>query len=61
MQDITMYSDDELSLIVFNDAYLYNTRFFSWFIDNLEVDFTYTEKQLEVLKQDIADDAEEQL
>ena len=60
MQDITMYSDDELSMIVFNDEFLYNGRHKSYFIKEIEEFFIYTPEQLEVLIQDIQDDLEEQ-
>lgn len=58
MQDITMYSDDELSLIVFNDEGLYNERKYSSFLDTIDEFFIYTDEQLSVLIQDLTDDAE---
>jgi hypothetical protein len=58
-QNLTNYSDDELSLIVFNDASFYFNRHRHWFIESLDEFFVYTDEQLEVLKQDIAEDLEE--
>ena len=58
-QDVTMQSDDELSLIVMNDEYLYKGRHRRNFINEIKEMFTYTDAQLDVLKQDLADDLEE--
>ena len=55
-QDITMHSDDELSLIVFNDQGLYRMRHNSQLIGFLNDHFEFTEEQLEVLEQDIKDE-----
>ena len=60
MQDITMYSDGELSMIVFNDEFLYKARNYSYFLDSIKDMFIYTDPQLDVLIQDINDDLEEQ-
>ena len=51
--DLTNYSDSELSLVVFNDEYLYNIRHRSHLIDTLNELFIYTDEQLEELKQDL--------
>lgn len=55
--DLTEYSDDELSLMVFNDEYLYNLRD-KWDSLKSTIDefFTYTDNQLETLVDDIFDD-----
>lgn len=58
-QDLTQYSDSELSLLVFNEEWLYNDRHKPWFIDSLEEFFIYSAKQLGELKQDIQADLEE--
>lgn len=50
------YSDDELSLIVFNTEYLYNQRHKRGFIRNLLQDYRATKKQIAVLKQDLLSD-----
>ena len=61
MQDITMYSDDELSMHVFNVECLYNERHnLNVLLGIVQDNFVYTQEQLEVLIQDIADDLEEQ-
>lgn len=58
-QDITGYSDQELSLLVFNDVYLYNMRHNSEFLSFINDHFVFTEEQLEVLEQDLKDDLNE--
>lgn len=58
-QDLTVYSDQELSLVVFNDETLYNMRNRRSLFDLLNEFYLYTDEQLEVLKQDIQDDIEE--
>jgi hypothetical protein len=58
--DITMHSDDELSLIVMNDEGLYNERHRRNFINStIREFFVFTDEQLEVLKQDLIDDLKE--
>lgn len=57
-QDITMYSDCELSLLVFNDEYLYSVRHKRGFKGMIEELFTYTQDQLNELNQDLQDDLE---
>lgn len=59
-QDITEYSENELSLIVMNDEGLYKMRRSLLrdpsFLDEFLI---YTKKQLKVLIKDIQDDLEE--
>ena len=58
MKDLTQYSDDELSLNVFNDEYFYVERSFPAFLQALiDEEFHYTPEQLRVLYVDIAADA----
>lgn len=60
-QDITMYSEEALSLHVFNDEYLYNNRHMNYFIDYIIKEmYIYTEDQLEVLENDLKEDLEEE-
>lgn len=47
------YSDDELSLIVFNTEWLYNIRHTKGFIRLLHTLYRVTNKQIAVLKQDL--------
>ena len=56
-QDLTQYSDQELSLLVFNteSLYLYR-RDFRLLKALLDESFYYTMDQLEVLEQDILED-----
>ncbi len=57
-QDLTQHSENELSLVVFNDEYLYNMRRFERrLFSHLEETYTYTKRQLAVLKQDLKEDA----
>jgi hypothetical protein len=60
-KDISNYSEDELSMIVFNDELLYNLRNDR---DNLflalDETFIFTAEQVEVLVADLEDDANEQ-
>ena len=58
-QDVTKQSDRELSLIVFNDEYLYLKRRSRYFLSIIDELFTYRPEQLEVLKQDLLDDEAE--
>lgn len=55
-QDLTEYSDNELSLLVFNDEWLYRQRNRRGFIDTLKEFFLFTDEQLETLKQDLEDE-----
>ena len=54
LQDLRRFTDKELSLVIFNTEHLYNYMIQGYDILSLvnEV-FIYTDKQLEVLKQDI--------
>ena len=60
MEDLTNYSDEELSLRVFNDEYFYCERDFDGKPDYVIAlccdEFLFTDKQLEVLKQDLIED-----
>jgi len=58
-QDLREYSENELSLLVFNDEGLYKMRDRSCLVETLNDFFIFTDEQLEVLKQDIQDDNEE--
>lgn len=58
-QDITMHSDMELSLLVFNTEWLYNNRRRPRFIDRLKELYIFTDEQLDVLKQDLEADMNE--
>ena len=55
-EDLTGYSDDELSLRVFNDEGLYRERHKYGFTDWLSDMFKYTSVQFTVLEQDLAED-----
>lgn len=57
-QDITQYSDDELSLIVFNDEGLYRFRNSASLEDTLRDFFIFTDEQLQVLKDDLENEEE---
>ena len=60
MNNITEYSDQELSLMVFNDESLYNARHSIGFIESIINElFIYTDEQLEVLEEDLKEDLEE--
>ena len=59
MLDLRKYSDDELSLVVFNTSYLYNDRHEELFIKWIRGTYYFRKKQLDVLKQDISDDLQE--
>lgn len=59
-QDLTQYSENELSLLVFNDEGLYLMRRKSYFFETLEEFFIYTPEQLDVLKEDLKADLEEE-
>lgn len=58
-QSLYRYSDDELSLIVFNTEYLYNIRHKKELFRVLRQDYQFTNKQLAVLKADLKDDLNE--
>ena len=58
-QNITGYTDQELSLLVFNDESLYVLRHKPGFIEDVIKDcFTFTNEQLAVLEVDLLDDAQ---
>lgn len=60
MKDLTIYSDDELSLQVFNDLYFYIERHNKdYLLALVDEEFIYTQKQKEILIEDLASDAEE--
>lgn len=59
MDDLRQYSDQELSLLVFNDEGLYRMRKHKDFIDILRDYYLFTDDQLNVLKRDLADDEAE--
>jgi hypothetical protein len=52
-QDITGYSDQELSLLVYNTEYLYNLRHRYNLKDLLEQDFIFTDSQWDTLLADL--------
>jgi len=56
--DLTGYGDDELSLMVFNDEYLYAERHGDNLVGLLE-DYKFTDTQMSVLKEDLESDLEE--
>jgi hypothetical protein len=62
MENITHYSEDELSLRVFNDELMYRHRNdIKWLKETiLDEFFTYTPEQYNVLLQDIEDDQKEE-
>ena len=56
-QCLYKYTDDELSLLVFNTEYLYNMRQNpKSLIRELRASYRFTNKQLEVLKTDLRDE-----
>jgi len=59
MTDITMHSDNELSLLVFNDESLYLMRNRSGFLGLIKETFKFTPDQFQVLMDDLDADAEE--
>ena len=57
MRDLTRYSDDELSLNVFNDEYFYIERHNADYLIALcNEEFIFTPEQLAVLMQDLTND-----
>jgi hypothetical protein len=52
-QDLTEYSDSELSLLVFNDEGLYRMRKNSQFLGLLNDLFIFTDEQLAELEKDL--------
>ena len=60
-ESLYRFSDDELSLRVFNEESLYLRRHERGFIRELSSIFQYTNKQLAVLRVDLQDDKESQI
>jgi hypothetical protein len=58
-QDLREYSDNELSLLVFNDEGLYNMRHNNDLWDILAELFLFTRQQRYVLEQDLIEDKED--
>lgn len=58
-QDLREYSENELSLWVFNDEWLYNQRHSRSFLILIYETFEYTADQLRVLIEDLDADAAE--
>jgi len=57
MQDLRDYSDQELSLLVFNDEYLYTLRAnFLALHQAVNELFLFTDEQYDVMAQDVEDD-----
>jgi len=59
-QDLREYGEQELSLHVFNDEYLYKRRHNYHFLDLVKEMFLFTEEQEETLIQDLEDDLNEE-
>jgi hypothetical protein len=59
--DLTTYTENELSLLVFNTEPLYLLRS-NWpaLVQALDELFTYTDEQLQVLNDDVDEDLEEE-
>ena len=58
-QDLTQYSDGELSLVVMNDEYLYGKRNSRNLKGLLEELFIFSEEQWEELENDLKEEEEE--
>ena len=58
MQDITQYSDNELSLIIFNDEYLYTIRHGLTKEGLTELGIIFTNEQWEEFKSDLENEEE---
>jgi len=56
--DLTQYTDNELSMVVYNDSGLYSMRHDSDLISELEEVFTFTPCQLLVLLDDLKGELE---
>jgi hypothetical protein len=62
MEDITRYTDIELSLRVFNDEYFYTERKNIEYLKALiDEEFVYTQAQMDVLKEDLEEDSNEDI
>ena len=59
--DITSYSDNELSLVTYNTYELYEIRYSQVFIQILKAFYRFTEKQLDVLLNDLVFEIGEEL
>lgn len=55
-KDIREYSENELSMLVFNDEGLYRMRRRSYLIEVLRDNFIFTDEQLEVLEKDLREE-----
>ena len=58
-QNITQYSRNELSLIVYNSEFYYYKRFNDSLVQDLKQDFIFTREQEEILIRDIKQEREE--
>jgi len=58
-EDLTIYTDNGLSLLVFNTEHLYVQRHLPNFEDILRTEYRFTAKQFRVLEQDLVEDARE--
>jgi len=56
--DLTQYTDNELSMVVYNDSGLYSMRHDSGLISELEEWFNFTPCQLSVLLDDLEEELE---
>jgi hypothetical protein len=54
--DITMHSENELSLIVFNDEYLYTRRHSKFLVHTLKDLYKFTDEQMNVLINDLKEE-----
>ena len=60
MTNLTQYTDNELSLMVFNDKYFYNERKNVEYLKALiSEEFIYTDEQMRVLDEDLEADRQE--
>ena len=60
MQDLTVYSDNELSLRVFNEEYFYIERHDRDYLFALiDEEFIYNQEQLDILQVDLVEDLNE--
>lgn len=56
MKDLTMYSNDELSLQIFNDQYFYNEiNHPEYLMALIKEEFVYTSEQMQTLVDDLDD------
>ena len=59
MENLTEYCEDELSLRVYNDEFLYDLRHRKDIIDTLNEMFTFTEEQEKVLLEDLNEEEQD--